>query len=133
MDRLQHGLCNVGIRVVRAGTSDLVIAERGLRKCSGNSLRVKRSHCLYHGTLLYNFDLPLISKCLKAPPRQPEYRRARLHDDFVMNLPLARAQLAEAIAAAFPTDVALTNVPMMLVQELVATRFGHDSWNYEFA
>ncbi len=37
-----------------AGISDLVI---GNKKCSGNSLRCKRNHFLYHGTLLYDFPL----------------------------------------------------------------------------
>jgi lipoate---protein ligase len=133
MDQLQYELNAIGIHVVRAGTSDLVIANGGLRKFSGNSLRVKRSHCLYHGTLLYDFDLPLISSCLKTPPRQPEYREARQHDDFVMNLPLSRTQLIDAVSAAFPTDGELADVPLTLVEELVATRFGTDSWNYEFA
>ena len=36
------------------------------RKFSGNSLRVKRTHLLYHGTLLYDFDLSLIAKCLRT-------------------------------------------------------------------
>jgi lipoate---protein ligase len=133
MDRLQYGLSTVGLHVARAGTSDLVATDRGLRKFSGNSLRVKRSHCLYHGTLLYDFDLALMSSCLKTPPRQPEYRRARPHGDFVMNLPLSRTQLIDAISVAFATDGELVDVPMSLVEELVATRFGCDSWNYEFA
>src|SRR4051794_4007835 len=71
--------------VTCAGTSDLALTnapspcplpegegfEAIARKFSGNSLRMKRSHLLYHGTLLYNFDLGLIEKCLCMPPRQP--------------------------------------------------------------
>ena len=48
------------------GTSDLVL---GGRKVSGNSLRAKREHLLYHGTLLYDFPLELIARCLAMPPR----------------------------------------------------------------
>ena len=46
--------------------SDLALSETqhrqrfAPRKFSGNSLRVKRTHLLYHGTLLYAFDLALI-------------------------------------------------------------------------
>jgi lipoate---protein ligase len=123
--------------VACAGTSDLVFKPRTaptmLRKFSGNSLRVKRAHLLYHGTLLYAFDLALIEACLRMPPRQPDYRNARAHDDFVMNLPASRQQLVESFDAAWPTVSELTNVPMSRVEELVATRFSRDKWNYEFA
>lgn len=72
--------------IYRAGTSDLALHDR---KLSGNSLRVKRSHVLYHGTLLYNFSLPRISEYLRMPLRQPEYRAARAHDEFVTNIPVS--------------------------------------------
>ena len=122
-----------------AGTSDLAMelragsGEREARKFSGNSLRVKRTHLLYHGTLLYAFDLALIEKCLRMPPRQPEYRSARPHGDFVMNVPATREQLAGAVVAAFPVASAPSDVPMSRVERLVAERFGNDGWNYEFA
>ena len=58
------------------GISDLTVDRR---KFSGNSLRCKRDHLLYHGTLLCQFPLQLISNCLRTPPRQPEYRDGRPH------------------------------------------------------
>ena len=121
-----------------AGTSDLATARREhdaatARKFSGNSLRVKRTHLLYHGTLLYDFDLGLIEKCLRMPPRQPDYRNARPHGDFVMNVPATREQLVDAVIAAFPMASAPTDVPQSRVEQLVAERFGNDRWNYEFA
>ena len=66
------------------GISDLAI---GPRKVSGNSVRCKREHLLYHGTLLYDFQLDLIDRCLRMPPREPDYRAGRPHADFVANLP----------------------------------------------
>jgi lipoate-protein ligase A len=120
-----------------AGTSDLALRDEkdvgSVRKFSGNSLRVKRTHLLYHGTLLYAFDLGLIEKCLRMPPRQPNYRNARPHGDFVMNLPATRQQLAGAVTAAFRMASAPGDVPMSRVEKLVAERFGNDRWNYEFA
>jgi lipoate-protein ligase A len=139
--------------VACAGTSDLVIeqgaestehgarilaprssllAPRSPRKFSGNSLRMKRTHLLYHGTLLYNFDLALVEKCLRTPPRQPEYRRGRGHGEFVMNLPLSRERLVEAVATAFPVAHGPEEVPLSRVDKLVAERFSKDAWNYEF-
>ena len=50
-----------------------------------------------------------------------------------MNLPLGREQLTAALDAAWPTTGELTDVPMSRVENLVATRFGQASWNYEFA
>jgi lipoate-protein ligase A len=69
------------------GICDLTIDNR---KCSGNSLRVARDHVLYHGTLLVDFDLPLLERCLRTPPRQPAYRAERAHGSFVANLPWSR-------------------------------------------
>jgi lipoate-protein ligase A len=93
---------------------------------------MKRTHLLYHGTLLYNFDLPLIEKCLLAPPRQPEYRKRRDHSAFIVNLPASRQQLIEAVAIAFPMACPPDQVPLSLVENLVAERFSNEEWNYEF-
>ena len=130
-----------------AGTSDLAIergaesgasdsplpAPRFARKFSGNSLRMKRTHLLYHGTLLYAFDLSLIEKCLRMPPRQPDYRNARPHGDFVMNVPATRQELMEAVVAAFPMASEPIGFSQSRVEQLVAERFGNDRWNYAFA
>jgi lipoate-protein ligase A len=119
-----------------AGTSDLALSHEAnaatARKFSGNSLRMKRTHLLYHGTLLYDFDLALIEKCLRTPPRQPDYRNARPHGDFVMNVPTTRQQLVDAVIAAFPMASAPRDLPTSRVDRLVAERFGNDQWNYEF-
>lgn len=80
------------------GTSDLAINDR---KFSGNSLRCKRDHLLYHGTILYNFDVNLIGMLLQQPPREPDYRGSRPHDDFVTNLPLQPAIIRQRLIDAF--------------------------------
>jgi lipoate-protein ligase A len=136
---LQPALGHKG-SIRQAGTSDLVVVssadEAGgppvLRKFSGNSMRAKRTHLLYHGTLLYDFDLRLIESCLRMPPREPEYRRGRSHFEFVMNLPVTREALAKAVHRAWPTQVELKDWPAVHVAHLVETRFGCESWNFEF-
>ena len=90
---------------------------------------MKRTHFLYHGTLLYDFDLPLIAACLKSPPRQPEYRQARGHRDFVVNLPISRRTLESALAAAWPTQGDLDDWPQAHVNALVNDRYGLEEWN----
>jgi lipoate---protein ligase len=135
VESLQPNLAHIGT-VSREGTSDLAIRRSSLesapRKFSGNSLRVKRTHCLYHGTLLYDFDLESIASCLLMPSRQPDYRSARPHGDFVRNIPLTRPQLTAALNTAFPTTGELNDVPLSRTQELTATRFTQAEWTFEF-
>ena len=102
------------------------------RKFSGNSMRVKRTHFLYHGTLLYDFDLQLLARCLRTAPRQPGYRNSREHLEFVRNVVLTREQLIEALATAWPTTAELRDFPMARVAGLVEERFGRESWNFDF-
>ena len=62
LSRLREALLPLAPGVQLRGTSDLAVDDN---KFSGNSLRCKRTHLLYHGTLLYDFDLSLISSLLK--------------------------------------------------------------------
>lgn len=113
------------------GTSDLTV---GGRKFSGNSLRCKRDHLLYHGTLLCDFDLSLITSALRPPPRQPKYRQGRPHATFVTNLkvhvPQLRVpQLREALQDAWGAGQSLDVWPQHAVRTLVAERYESQSWN----
>ena len=121
--------------VTCAGTSDLVLIDNSpatARKFSGNSIRAKRSHVLYHGTLLYDFDLSLIGTCLKLPLRQPNYRRARSHGDFVTNLPIGEIAIRKAVLRAFPLSEEVTDWPQERVAHLVSERFSQDGWNLSY-
>jgi lipoate-protein ligase A len=124
------------VSVICDGTSDLVCLKTASterpRKFSGNSMRAKRTHLLYHGTLLYDFDLSLVEACLRMPPRQPQYRHARRHDDFIVNLPVDRHTLLNAIDEAWPTANVVHDWPRERVARLVAERYGKDSWNLKF-
>jgi lipoate-protein ligase A len=135
LGRLVDGLRPHVENITCAGTSDLALVDSSgakFQKVSGNSLRAKRSHLLYHGTLLYDFDLSLITTCLRSPPRQPAYRAARHHSDFVANLPTTSDQLRQALASAFPTTQQLADWPRARVASLVAERYGQESWNLSF-
>jgi lipoate-protein ligase A len=112
--------------VARRGTSDLAIGEL---KFSGNSMRCRRHNFLYHGTLLYDFPLELVGRYLKMPPRQPDYRAGRRHGEFVANLPIDRSTLLRAVTTAWPIEDRLNDVPMPLVAELVASKYGTEPWN----
>ena len=92
----------------REGTSDLVVGDR---KFSGNSLRCRRRHLLYHGTLLYGFDLGAVTELLgTSPPRQPEYRAGRPHRDFLANLDVRPELLRLGLRRAFDAQSATFDV-----------------------
>jgi lipoate---protein ligase len=112
--------------VVWAGTSDLALDGR---KFSGNSLRCKRTHLVYHGTLMYDFPLATIGRYLRTPPRQPEYREGRSHADFTRNLPLSRAAIRAAVLEAFPVAGALEHWPQARMEQLVREKYALASWN----
>ncbi len=125
---LMNSLASLLPGVHHLGISDLALEGR---KFSGNALRCKQQHLLYHGTLLYDFDLPLIGDLLATAPRQPEYRAGRDHREFVTNLPISGARLREKVAAAFSANEPETCWPQVITSELVARRYSRREWNHE--
>ncbi len=121
-----QGLGAIVPGVQRQGTSDLT---RQNLKFSGNSLRCKREHLLYHGTILYQFPLTLISQCLGVAPRQPEYRQNRDHHRFVANFPATGEELRTALRHAWSACEVLHDWPVQHVAELAAQRYSQRSWN----
>jgi lipoate-protein ligase A len=111
------------------GTSDLTI---GGKKISGNSMRAKRSHLLYHGTLLIEFPIELIGACLRPPPRQPEYRQGRPHGDFVTNLHVSADAVRQAVVRGWQARYDGGGWPEAATQELVQARYTQNDWNYRF-
>jgi len=126
--KMVAGLQSLAPAVACRGTSDLVSGDR---KFSGNSVRCKRNHLLYHGTLLYDFDLSLVERLLKTPPRQPDYRAGRSHGQFICNLPATADQLRAAISAAWQADESIDAWPQAETARLVAEKYSRDVWNLE--
>lgn len=112
--------------VCESGICDLVIGDR---KVSGNALRCRRTHVLYHGTLLYDMPLALISRYLRMPQRQPDYRNGRGHDDFVANLNVGREELSVAVREAWGNPPSAANWPEEMVARLVEEKYSRDDWN----
>ncbi len=108
-------LSRIDPRVTHDGVSDLVIGDR---KFSGNSLRCKRTHLLYHGTLLYDMDLSLASRYLRMPHREPEYRQGRPHDAFLTQLDADAATLRRAVVDAWNPQGVLVDWPHESTREL---------------
>jgi lipoate-protein ligase A len=74
------------------------------KKFSGNAQRRAKNYILHHGTLLYKFDLSLISRYLNMPKEIPEYRKRRPHTDFVTNVPIDPRVFKDHLAQGFSAD-----------------------------
>jgi lipoate-protein ligase A len=130
LQRLSQSLRRFDPRVVVAGISDLAI---GSRKFSGNAQQRKARFLLHHGTILYAMDLTQISRYLRTPEHQPEYRAGRTHAEFVTNLPATGPALRACLRDAFgaeplPAKQIERLLPLTLAQTRVAEQFGLESW-----
>jgi lipoate-protein ligase A len=115
--------------IAAAGLSDLV---RHDLKFSGNAQRRKRRCLLFHGTLLRDFDLPLVERLLPMPSRQPDYRRDRPHRDFLTNLGAARSLIQTALRNAWNAHDPLgSDLPLPAIEQLAHRRYCADAWNFK--
>jgi lipoate---protein ligase len=109
-----------------AGICDLAL---GGKKFSGNAQQRKRDHLLHHGTILYDFDLSMVPRYLREPPRRPDYRGERGHDAFVRNLGVARGDLVAALTRAWGPLTATDDWPRERVSRLVGERYSRAEWS----
>lgn len=132
--RLSQMLTTDGETILSAGTSDLTIRPATSRnsqsasalKFSGNAMRLKRGHLLYHGTLLYDFDLAKIAQWLATPTRTPDYRNERTHTDFVTNLEMDRATLTQLLVTGWQANEELADWPEEIMAKIVNTKYKDD-------
>jgi lipoate-protein ligase A len=108
------------------GLTDLTID--GL-KFSGNAHRRRRNWLLFHGTFLLGIDLELMEKVLKAPARQPEYRKERRHSEFLMQLSVDRGAIKSALREAWGAGCDSTEIPTPTIQRLVSEKYSRPEWN----
>jgi lipoate-protein ligase A len=140
MGRILQAMRSLRPDVDLNGICDLVIGDR---KASGNALRVTRDHVLYHGTLLLDMDLDLVSRYLLHPPREPDYRGKRSHADFLVNLEVKRDSAARQLAqtwarstqggaagniATLPNNLSLSIESR--AQKLSEDKYANPSWTF---
>jgi lipoate-protein ligase A len=132
LGRIAQALGSLAPGVSVSGTSDLTVGSfpplAPRRKFSGNSLRLKRNHLLYHGTLLYDFPLEKLNHWLDRPARQPEYRDQRDHESFVASLNATREDLSAAMIRAWEATQPLADWPSQRTADLVASRYHSPHW-----
>ena len=80
--------------VAVAGHTDLVVQGR---KVSGNAQRRRSRTLLFHGTFLCGLHFPWVDRYLKTPSLMPEYRRGRMHSEFIGNLEVGASQVMGAL------------------------------------
>jgi lipoate-protein ligase A len=101
-------------------------------KFAGNSQRRRKSFLLFHGTLLLNCDLNLISELLRMPSLQPDYRAHRPHEEFVTNLNLPAAAVKAALAQEWNANKDSKNPPLEEIKKLAQEKYSLREWNYKF-
>ena len=111
------------------GHTDLCVGEV---KFAGNSQRRRKDFLLFHGTLLLDCELPLISELLRMPSLQPEYRASRPHAEFVTNLKLPAEQVKAALAQEWQANQPLANPPFAEIKKLAREKYSTDEWNLKF-
>lgn len=129
LQRLAGILTSEQNKVMAIGTSDLALrasSAQPWQKFSGNAMRLKRSHLLYHGTLLYDFDLDSVSRLLATPTRTPAYRQSRSHAEFVANFSATRDELVEQLVAGWNAEDELPDWPQTRTAELTAKKYTDD-------
>lgn len=126
MERQRRALAHVlGREVLVYGTTDLVTAGR---KFSGNAQRRRREALLFHGTFLLHFDVPSLSRWLRFPSLQPEYRAGRPHEDFVANLEVPADRVMEALAHEWGARPAPQELPLERLGALLQERYANPEW-----
>jgi lipoate---protein ligase len=98
-------------------------------KFSGNAQRRRRHSLIFHGTILYDFDLDLINELLRMPSKRPEYRADRHHAEFVRNVPARAADVKQTLQKAWEVTDCLEQTPEARLRTLVENRYGTDAWN----
>lgn len=109
-----------------AGISDLAV---GGRKVAGNAQQRKRTHLLHHGTLLCDFDLRMLERCLRHPPRAPEYRGGRAHAEFVMNLNAHAEAVEQRLRSVWRAHEELSAIPSRTVEMLLSEKYDREDWH----
>jgi lipoate-protein ligase A len=125
LERIRKALADLLPDLEHAGTSDLT--SRG-HKFSGNAQQRKQSHLLHHGTLLYDFDVGKVSRYLRMPARQPDYRRQRPHADFLVNLNASPVEIENRLRRAWQVETESFAWPATRVQRLVEEKYAQTAW-----
>jgi lipoate---protein ligase len=126
----------LGTRVSVQGHTDLAFwsDERAAwLKFSGNAQRRRRTALVFHGTILYAFDLSAMATLLQFPSAVPDYRGSRSHLDFVQNIPANADLLRAALAETWNAREVIQPWPSDRTRQLCEAQYNVESWNWRRA
>ena len=132
MNGISEEFIKSGIAAKFLPISDLAV---GGRKFSGNAQARKKRYFLHHGTVLYGMELGKIARYIKHPPKEPEYRTSRAHNDFLTNIPFSAEDIKGVIQRALASGGSKWKVPGEYIKELaeiVGKKYSQNSWNFCF-
>jgi lipoate-protein ligase A len=81
----------------QAGLSDITLGDK---KIAGTSLFRSRNYLLYQASLLVDLDQELVSRVLRHPTKEPDYRHGRSHGEFLTSLMIAESKISSATQVA---------------------------------
>jgi lipoate-protein ligase A len=121
----------IKLQVEVQGHTDLAIAGK---KFSGNAQRRKRTHLLFHGSILLDADLKLIEEVLPFPSLQPDYRQSRSHGNFLTQFPSSAEQVRKHLAGAWSASPAVPeeiakHKQLLDRQRLLVEKYLSHEWN----
>ena len=133
---VEKALLQLGIPVKVAGRNDLTIDGR---KFSGNAMALHKSRLLFHGTLLFDSDLDMLSQVLKAPSDTIESKGIKSVRSKVTNIrPYASSGMdillfKQALKQFFFEDgpqieYQLTDEDLTEIQKLVENKYRNWDW-----
>lgn len=107
------------------GLSDLALHDR---KVSGSAQRRARKSVLLHGTLLLDFDIPLIERTLGMPRREPDYRKGRGHEQFLRNMPASHQVISQALRQEWNAEET-ASLPVETIWRLAKDKYSSSHWH----
>jgi lipoate-protein ligase A len=129
---LSEGMRARGYSVQFFHVSDLALDGR---KISGNAQARKKRFILHHGTFLCGLDIDKVSCYLKHPGKEPEYRKARTHGEFLANIPLSRGEIEDVVKEAFTPDEPdwrPSEADREGINRLIEAKYADPAWNLAF-
>lgn len=105
---IMDSLHSLGVqKLAYRGISDIAVEHK---KILGSSIYRKKRMVFYHAVLNISEDTALISKYLKHPGKEPDYRQGRSHKEFVTSLHeagyhLDHSTVSDALIAGFQKDL----------------------------
>jgi lipoate-protein ligase A len=129
---LSEGMKARGYSVEFFPVSDLAL---GGRKISGNAQARKKRYILHHGTFLCGLDIGKVSYYLKHPGKEPGYRKARAHGEFLVNVPFSRRGIEDIVKKAFTPDEPdwePSGEDSEEINRLVKAKYADPAWNLAF-